>query len=139
MPSGTKITSRAFYLNTSITRLRFSLTTASPLKPCRNTAKNGIVHHPGAAPPGPRAFLHLFDFSRLNLSILISPCAFSVLGKEGKSDSQVTTVSPVSPFPAALAALGRVGVPAPNHRAHGTRLWAETATAVPNQLSSPEI
>lgn len=76
MPSGMKITSLTLYLNTSITPLQFSLTTSSPLKPSRKTTKNSILYHPRAAASETQkwAALHLFDFSWLNLSILISPC-----------------------------------------------------------------
>lgn len=144
MPSGTKITSLTFYLNTSITLLQFSLTTTSPLKPCRKTAKNGILYHPRAASPETQkwAILHLFDFSRLNLSILINPCTFSVLCKEGKSDLQVIIISHVYPFPSAFnCAWPGLGASQPTitfmrNSEAAVNSWSEIVTSVLKQLSS---
>lgn len=50
MPSGTKITSLTFYLNTSITLLQFSLTTTSPLSHAENQQRI-VLYHPKAASP----------------------------------------------------------------------------------------
>lgn len=94
--------------------LQFSLTTTSPLKPCRKTVKNSVLYHPRAASSETQkwAALHLFDLSWLSLSILISPCIFWALHKEGKSDFQVIIMNRITPLPSAFTMLGHFWVPA---------------------------